>query len=48
MMKIKPHSILKSMAKLVSIVGDVKIKLLNFVKENLAFPGCHRPERVEA
>lgn len=45
MMKIKPHSILKSMAKLALIVGDVKIKLLNFVKESLAFPGCHRPQR---
>lgn len=45
MTKIKAHSILKSMAKLASIVGDVKIKLLNFVKENMAFSGCHRPER---
>lgn len=36
---------LKSMAKLSSIVGDVKIKLLNFVKENLAFPGCQARKR---
>lgn len=36
---------LKSMAKLASIAGDMKIKLLNFVKENLSFPGCHRPGR---
>lgn len=40
MMEIKAHSMLKSMAKLASIVGYEKIKLLNFVKENL---GCHRP-----
>lgn len=45
MMKIKAHSMLKSMAKLASIVGDVKIKLLNFVKGNVAFPGCHSPGR---
>lgn len=45
MMKIKAHSMLKSMAKLASIIGYAKIKLLNFVKENLAFPGYHRPGR---